>query len=294
MDELFPLWPDPPHSAIGRVLTPASPEYPRRPTPGPPILVVEGDLAALGEGVAIVGTRNCSPHGAQCAHRIAFAAARAGLHVISGLARGIDSHAHRGALDAGGRTVAVFGHGLAFTAPPSNAWLRKRIVENGGACMSTWPDDVGPKPWTFPERNEWIAWLAREVVLIECPPRSGALITATHAAAHSRRIWVVPGPAFDPRWSGTRDVLELDDTVLLHDLDIFLETVAGEARERSETWLDAVVAGVALPDVAQAHGRPVTELFAQLALLEAEGAVTRLPGGRWGAASAGSVRRNER
>jgi len=294
MDDRPPRWTDPPDSAIGRVLTAASAEYPRRSTPGPPILAVQGDLAALAEGVAIVGTRNCSPHGAHCAHRVAFAVARLDLPVISGLARGIDSHAHRGALDAGGRTVAVLGHGLGCTAPPSNAVLRRRIVENGGACVSTWPDDTSPGTWTFPERNQWIAWLAREVVLIECPPRSGALITATHAAAHGRRIWVVPGPAFDPRWSGTRDVLELDDTMLLHDIDIFVETIGGEAQPRRETWLDAVVAGVALPDVAQAHGRPVTELFAQLALLEAEGAITRLPGGRWGAASPGSARRTGR
>jgi DNA processing protein len=294
MHDQLAFWTDAPRSDVGRVITPLSPDYPGRSTPGPPVLVVEGDLAALAEGVAIVGTRACSPHGAQCAHRIAFALARAGVPVISGLARGIDSHAHRGALDGGGRTVAVLGHGLSFTAPLSNEGLRRRIVESGGACVSTWPDAVPPGRHTFPERNEWIAWLAREVVLIECPPRSGALITATHAAAHGRRMWVVPGPAFDPRWSGTRDLLELDDTMLLHDLDFFMETVAGERPQRRESWLESVVAGVPLPDVAQAHGRPVTELFRELALLELEGAVTRLPGGRWGAASGESARRTGR
>jgi DNA processing protein len=294
MDDRLRTWVADPTSSLGRALTPSSPDYPRRPTPGPPVLVVEGDLTALGDSVAIVGTRSCSPHAAQCAHRIAFAAARAGLTVVSGLARGVDSHAHRGALDAKGRTVAVLGHGLAHTAPLANEGLRRRIVANGGACVSTWPDELEPRPYTFPERNQWIAWLAREVVLLQCPPGSGALITATHAAAHGRRIWVVPGPAFDPRWSGTRDVLELDDTLLLHDLGIFLETVAGERPEQREGWLEAVVAGVPLPDVAHAHGRPVTELFAQLALLEIEGAVTRLPGGRWVAASAGSARKTGR
>src|SRR5687768_10041289 len=132
----------PPCHTRGHALVRTSPDYPpalRTVARAPPVVFVEGDFACLHEpAIAVVGTRGCSPYGASAAHRIAHAAAQAGIVVVSGLARGIDAHAHRGALAGGGRTIAVLGHGLGHTAPPSNRPLRTQIVKELGLMLTTW------------------------------------------------------------------------------------------------------------------------------------------------------------
>ena len=134
----------------------------------------------MAPGVAVVGARSCSAYGAQVARTLARELASAGLVVVSGLARGVDGEAHRGALEGGGRTVAVLGCGIDRDYPRSHAELARRIVASG-AVVSEYPPGVEPAPWRFPARNRIIAGLSLATVVVEARERSGALITADFA-----------------------------------------------------------------------------------------------------------------
>lgn len=255
----------------------------------PPVLFVDGDVAALERaGVAIVGTRACSPYGAAAAHQLAGACARAGLSVISGLARGIDAAAHRGALAAGGVTVAVLGHGLDHTSPPSHATLRRRIVGHGGLVLTTFADPLPPAKWTFPARNRWIAALARRLVVIEAPERSGALITAERMLDLGRDadLYVVPGPLSDPSWRGSAALLGLGVRPLC-DIDAFVDELVGSVPRLPglppPDWLSALFRGATVDEAARMGGASAVELMRELVALELAGQVVRLPGGRYAA-----------
>jgi DNA processing protein len=139
---------------------------------------------------AMVGTRKPSPQSAAQAYRIAHDLARAGVSVVSGLALGIDSMAHRGNLEGGAPTVAVLGSGLDKVFPASNRPLARRILETGGCLLSEYPPGTGPYTWNFPARNRIISGLARGVLIVEAPEKSGALITARFALEHNRELWV--------------------------------------------------------------------------------------------------------
>lgn len=279
----------PPLATRGRALVRSDPEYPnalRTVRGAPPVLFVQGDTAAFAvPGVAIVGTRRCSPYGASAAHRIGLACARRGVCVTSGLARGIDTHAHRGALAGVGRTIAVLGHGLDHTAPPSNGALRERIAQSGGLVVSTWPDDTPPARHTFPARNRWIAALSRRVVIVEAPDRSGALITAHQALDLGRDddLWVVPGPLSDRGWSGSAGLLGWGVRPLV-DVDVFLDDLTGTATAPTHPdWLSALLCGATLDDAARIRGTPAVDLLREVQLLELRGELVRLPGGRYAA-----------
>jgi DNA processing protein len=142
--------------------------------------------------VAIVGARSCSSYGAQVAQELARDLATAGVVVVSGLARGIDGEAHRGALAGGGVTVAVLGCGIDRDYPRSHAELARRIAEDG-LVVSEYPPGVEPAPWRFPARNRIIAGLAHATVVVEARERSGALITADFALELGRDVFAVPG-----------------------------------------------------------------------------------------------------
>lgn len=286
-DVIHALRSTPPLETLGRALTLACPDYPARLARrgGPPVVFTEGDPEALRlPAVAIVGTRHHTPYGASVAHRVAWACARAGLVVISGLARGIDTHAHAGALAAGGRTLAVLGHGLAHTAPPSNRGLRERIVRSGGLMLSSWPDDVRPSKHTFPLRNAWIAALAKKVVVVEAPAHSGALHTARAVRDASDRdgdLVVVPGPLGAETWAGSTRLLVEGATPLV-DLDTFVHDLVGDTLgARHPDWLAALYAGEPLPDVARLRGGSAVDLLRELGRLELTGRLVRLPGGRY-------------
>ena len=156
--------------------------------------------------VAIVGARACSGYGASVARTLARDLARAGLVVVSGLARGIDAEAHRGALDAGGTTVAVLGCGIDRDYPAAHAELARRIAETGG-IVSEYEPGVEPAPWRFPARNRIIAALADAVVIVEARSRSGALITVDLAMEIGRPIYAVPGEITSNLSEGTNDLL---------------------------------------------------------------------------------------
>ncbi len=179
-----------------RIVTLTSDEYPpllRQISDAPLVLYIRGDTALLSRhAVAIVGTRKPSAYGSSVAHRLASDLAQRGLVIVSGLARGIDSASHRGALEAGGKTVAVLGSGIDVIYPSENRSLVKKIVESG-AMISEFPLGTGPAPQNFPIRNRIISGLALGVIIVEAAEYSGSLITARLALEQNREVFGVPG-----------------------------------------------------------------------------------------------------
>lgn len=153
--------------------------------------------------LAIVGTRKATEEGRRLARNFGRAAARVGLVVVSGLALGIDAAAHQGALDAGGKTLAVLGNGLPEIYPPSNRKLAEAIIKGGGCVISEYDEGVPPFPSQFLERNRIVSGLSAATVIIEAPMRSGALVTAKNALEQGREVFVVPGAARHPNYAGS-------------------------------------------------------------------------------------------
>jgi DNA processing protein len=186
----------------------------------PAKLYVRGDPGVLaGPAVAVVGARSCSSYGAQVARELARELARAGVAVVSGLARGIDGEAHRGALETAGKTVAVLGCGIDRDYPRSHADLACRIRARG-AVVSEYPPGVEPAPWRFPARNRIIAALSLATVVVEARERSGALITADFALELGRDVFAVPGEITAALSAGTNDLLRQGAAPLLSAPDV--------------------------------------------------------------------------
>ena len=168
-----------------------------------------GDPADLGRpAVAVVGARACSSYGRSVARSLARELASAGLVVVSGMARGIDGEAHRGALEAGGVTVAVLGCGIDRDYPAAHAELARQIGERG-LLVSEYEAGIEPAPWRFPARNRIIAGLCRATVVVEARERSGALITADFALEEGREVLAVPGEITSSLSGGTNALLRL-------------------------------------------------------------------------------------
>jgi DNA processing protein len=168
-----------------------------------------GEIELLSRtAVAVVGARSCSPYGSHVARSCGRELAVAGLVVVSGLARGVDGEAHRGALEAGGFTVAVLGCGVERDYPASHRELAARICERG-LVVSEYGPGVEPAPWRFPARNRIIAGLARAVVVVEARERSGALISADFALEQGREVFAVPGEITSSLSAGTNGLLGL-------------------------------------------------------------------------------------
>jgi len=161
--------------------------------------------------VAVVGARSCSAYGRSVARSLARDLAAAGLVVVSGMARGIDGEAHRGALDAGGATIAVLGCGIDRDYPASHAELARRICERG-LVVSEYEPGVEPAPWRFPARNRIIAGLCAATVVVEARERSGALITADFALEEGRDVLAVPGEITSALSAGTNALLRIGAT----------------------------------------------------------------------------------
>lgn len=214
-----------------RILCLADAEYPAilKMTADPPVcLYYRGAMnRADGLALAIVGSRRCSRYGAEQAERFAALAARAGMTVVSGMARGIDSFAHRGALKAGGRTLAVTGCGLAHVFPQEQDGLAGEIAAQG-AVISELPMTIAPDPKNFPPRNRIIAGLSLGVMVIEAAQRSGALITARLANEYNREVFAVPGPVDSPYAQGTNDLIRQGAAKLVMRLEDVLAEL-GEA-----------------------------------------------------------------
>ncbi|HXV57707.1 MAG TPA: DNA-processing protein DprA [Gaiellaceae bacterium] len=188
----------------------------------PALLYVRGESVEIlsRPAAAIVGARSCSSYGAQVARDLSRELAAAGLLVVSGLARGIDGEAHRGALAGGGATVGVLGCGIDRDYPRAHAELARRMVEAGGLVVSEYPPGVEPAPWRFPARNRIIAGLAAATVVVEARERSGALITADFALELGREVFAVPGEITSGLSAGTNDLIRQGATPLLSAVDV--------------------------------------------------------------------------
>ncbi len=295
-------------AALGaELLTSTEPDYPAglRAIPDPPpVLTVLGDVTAShGPAIAIVGARNASTNGCRFAKALAGDLAAAGLVVVSGLARGIDTAAHEGALAARGRTVAVIASGVDVPYPTENADLARRVALQG-AVVSERPLGAAPQARHFPRRNRIIAGLALGVVVVEAAPGSGSLITARLAAEQGREVMAVPGSPMDPRHQGTNallrdgaslvqgaaDVLELLGPLMgaprrppaprLRD-----EPVAVPPRAPADALPDRLAERlgaepVALDDLVREIGASVTAVQDALLDLELAGRLERHPGNR--------------
>ena len=210
----------------------------------PEILHVKGTLLEEDEAaVAIVGTRAATPYGLTVAGCLAEELVRAGITVVSGLAEGIDAAAHEGALKAGGRTIAVVGHGLSRIYPPQHHELAERIA-GAGCIISEFPMEEKPSPWNFPKRNRIISGLSLGVVVVEAPFKSGALITARYAMEQGREVFAVPGPVSSRQSEGTHALLK-DGAKLVGKVEDILEELAPHLKQivRASTGSARTVAG---------------------------------------------------
>ncbi len=192
----------------------------------PPLLYFRGEWAdADVNAIGIVGSRACTAYGRKMAEQLARDLVRAGFTIISGLARGIDGVAHRAALDAGGRTVAVLAGGLSSIYPPEHADLADAVAKQGCLVTET-PMTVAPQPGMFPARNRIISGLSRAIVVVEANAKSGALITATHAGEQGREVFAVPGATDSSASAGCLELIR-KGARLIRNADDVIEDLKG-------------------------------------------------------------------
>jgi DNA processing protein len=239
--------------------------------------------------VAVVGSRNATPYGRHMARIISGGLAASGVTVVSGLARGIDTEAHRAALDKGGRTLAVLGCGLDIDYPRGSGELRRRIIASG-ALLSEFDPGTPPLPRNFPSRNRIISGLSLAVVVVQAKPHSGSLITARWALDQGREVMAVPGRADDPLSAGPvallRDgaapVCNSDDILRILGLEDMIKTASGSDcdQQAADPMLRALKPGPHLPeDLVKVTGLQLPQVLSELSKLELEGLVIRDPGG---------------
>lgn len=244
-------------------------------------------------GLAVVGTRRASGYGREIAAKLSGDLARAGVTVVSGLAVGIDTAAHRGALGGGGRTLAVLGCGLDIPYPAGNARLREEIVASG-ALLSEFPIGSGPEPWRFPARNRIVSGLTLGTLVVEGDMKSGALITAEFASEQGREVFAVPGEVRNLRAIGPHRLIQ-DGAKLVHDVDDILvelrlasppalRPLAEEPAAVSLTDDETAVLKVLGPqqrhvdEVIGESGLPAGRVTGALMMLEIKGLVRKLAG----------------
>jgi len=241
----------------------------------PPGLFVRGDcdLELLAQpAVALVGARACSGYGASVARMLGRELAAAGLVVVSGLARGVDAEAHRGALDAGGLTVAVLGCGIDRDYPAGHAELARCIAQSG-LIVAEYAPGVEPAPWRFPARNRIIAGLCAVTVVVEARERSGALITADLALEEGREVFAVPGEIRSALSAGTNALLKLGASPLTDAADVL--DVYGLA-SRNDPVDDELLAHLpaTADELVRVTGRSAADVARSLTELELAGHVT--------------------
>jgi len=286
-----------------RVLTPADADYPaalKNIHAPPPVLYVWGrlepaDAVALG----VVGARRCSHYGLEQAQRFAELLARAGFTVVSGGARGIDAAAHRGALAAGGRTVAVMGCGLCQTYPPENRRLLEELAADGrGAVISELPMRTDVRAGNFHSRNRVISGMSLGVLIVEAARHSGSLITAREAIEQGREVFAVPGRIDSITSQGTNDLIREHSAALVQNLEDILDQLgqvgatlkpaeptplqqlaAAGLNDMERRLTDALAAeSLGIDELARRAEMPVARAAACLTMLVIKGLVAQQPG----------------
>ncbi len=257
----------------------------------PAVLFYHGHLAALElPSLAVVGTRAATSYGRRVTSELVRELAQAGLCIISGLAYGIDTEAHRATLEVGGATVAVLAGGLDDIYPTANQSLAKKIVEQGGLLLSEYPPGTASLKQNFPYRNRIIAGLARGTLVTEAAPGSGALLTAKHALEANREVFAVPGSIFSEQSQGTNELLKLGAHLVTKAqdvLDVFgLEAVTSlklpppnEAQTALLQHLSSEPTG--LDELVRRSGLTAADFTAQLTLLEVAGYVREVGGQKY-------------
>ncbi len=285
-----------------RMLTWDEPAFPARlkqiPYP-PPFLFLQGTLTPEDDlAVALVGTRGASYYGLKTSRRLAGALAARGVTVVSGLARGIDAAAHRGALENSGRTLAVLGCGLDVVYPPENREFCEQIPKQG-ALISEYPLGTPPEARNFPVRNRIISGLALGLVVVEAGLKSGTSITVNYALDQGREVFAVPGPVDSPTSIGPHRLIQQGAKLIQDVADILeelpglakgpgplfasgrlSEAVPGHPRSGTEDPLLAVLGSDPMPldELVRASGLPPAQVLSRLTVLELEGLVKELPG----------------
>ena len=280
--------------AGAQVFTWETPGYPRllhEIAAPPPVIYVKGTITEQDAwAVAIVGTRRASDYGREVSRRLAGALARNGVTIVSGLARGVDGEAHRAALKAGGRTIAVLGCGIDRVYPPEYRRLAEDVVAQG-ALVSDYPLGTKPEGRNFPPRNRIISGLSLGVLVVEAGTRSGALITADYAAEQGRDVFAVPGSIF-ARGSvganalirdgakvviGPEDILEeLNLTMAVEQMEVRQVLPADESEAAMLTRLSSEPTHV--DDLGQQMELPIAQVTSTLALMELKGMVRQVGG----------------
>jgi len=259
----------------------------------PPVLFVRGEMTPADEwAIAVVGTRRATAYGREIAERLAGDLARNGITVVSGLARGIDHVAHRAALEAGGRTIAVQACGLDMVYPAEHLGLAQQIAGQG-ALISDYPLGTTPRPEFFPRRNRIMSGVSLGVLVVEAPEGSGALITTSLAMEQNREVFAVPGSVLTPASKGPHRLIQdgaklvtsVEDILEELNLQASVRPVQMEMREllpandEEAELLRILGAGPAHIDdiVRQAH-RPTSAVSSALAVMELKGLVKQLGG----------------
>jgi len=265
----------------------------------PGMLFVRGAiLPADSLGVAVVGARHATAYGIKVAEQLGSSLARAGYTVVSGLARGIDAAAHRGALAAGGRTIGVLGSGVLNVYPPEHEDLARDVVRQG-AIIGELPPLTDPLPGTFPQRNRIVSGMSLGTVVVQASERSGALITARLASEQGREVFAVPGP-IDCRMSRGCHALIRDGAKLVQGVDDILEelgplfeaTAAADGRQIQNPAelqlgdverrvLDAIDGGsTGIDEIVETTSLAASQVFSAVSVLEMRRVIRRLPGNR--------------
>lgn len=261
------------------------------------VLYLRGQMPT-GEGLAIVGTRRCSDYGKEMALTMAYDLAKAGLVIVSGLARGIDAFGHEGCLEAKGKTIAVLATGLdeASIYPKENLGLAQRILENQGCLISEYPPGTPGLKQYFPQRNRLIAGLSLGVVVVEAPLKSGGLITAHWAKTQRKPVFCLPGPVYSRNSQGPHRLIQKGAFLITGAHDILeilgkkraqrglLKTIFSSPEKENEhgdlverTILEVLASGPLHVDkIIERIGRPASKVLGSLTLLEMENKIRNL------------------
>lgn len=280
-----------------RFLTIEDEEYPNalREIADPPVfLFAKGNLNVLTEPlIAIVGTRNMSAYGKRVIGDFVPAFIRSGLVTVSGLAIGIDAEVAKQSIEAGGKTIAVLGHGLGAIYPQANARLAEAIVEHEGLLLTEYPIHVSPDKYTFPARNRIIAGLTLGTLVAEAAAQSGSLITASLALEYGKEVFAIPGPIFDPNMEGTHHLIQKSGATLVTSANDVLQQLGivaskeGSSNYRAQTedeetlLKNLTTMPQSVDELSEKSGMAISSIHATLTLMELKGGAKNVGMGKW-------------